>query len=105
MSTESIIKNKLATAIELQYLEVLNESSNHNVPPGSESHFKLVLVADVFEQMSLLSRHRMINEILAEELKSKIHALAIHVFTPAEWENSSNQSPKSPPCLGGEKTV
>ena len=40
------IEEKLVAELNLDHIEVLNESSNHNVPAGSESHFKVVLVAD-----------------------------------------------------------
>ena len=43
------IIGKLAEALDLQHLEVVNESGNHNVPAGSESHFKVVLVSENFE--------------------------------------------------------
>jgi len=51
----------------------------------------------------LLARHRKINEILKDELKDQIHALALHTFTPEEWENRQKQSQQSPPCLGGSE--
>ncbi len=104
MVVQSQIERKLAEGIDaLQHLEVVNESSNHNVPPGSESHFKVVLVSDQFADKKLLARHRMINEILADELQSKIHALAIHTYTLDEWQDQNGNAPMSPPCLGGSK--
>ena len=104
MSVQSDIEAKLTNNLQPAHLEVINESSNHNVPPGSESHFKVVIVTDAFEGKMLVARHRMINEILAEELQRKIHALALHTYTPAEWQELSGNAPASPPCLGGGKT-
>jgi len=103
MSMQSTIEGKLVTAIDFQHLEVINESDNHNVPPGSESHFKLIMVSSVFDDMNLLSRHRCINDILQEELAGKIHALAIHAYTDKEWQERHGDAPMSPPCLGGSK--
>ncbi|MGI9323235.1 MAG: BolA family protein [Pseudomonadales bacterium] len=40
----------------------MNESGNHNVPPGSESHFKLVLVSSEFDGKPLVQRHRLVNQ-------------------------------------------
>ena len=71
MSVQATIEKKLASGMQPQHLEVINESGNHNVPPGSESHFKVVIVADAFEGKALLARHRMINELLAEELQNE----------------------------------
>jgi BolA protein len=95
------ILQKLAEAVTLQHLEVVNESGNHNVPVGSESHFKVVLVSEVFERMPLISRHRKVNGILSHELANDIHALAIHTYTEKEWRKKNGEAPMSPPCLGG----
>lgn len=48
--------------------QVLNESSGHNVPKGSETHFKVVVISDAFDGQKLIARHRMVNSILADEL-------------------------------------
>jgi BolA family transcriptional regulator, general stress-responsive regulator len=102
MGVQQAIETKLATQLQPQHLQVVNESSSHNVPPGSESHFKVVVVSDQFNAKNLLARHRMINQILADELKSQIHALALHTYTAAEWQEKQ-AVPQSPPCLGGGK--
>ena len=104
MTVQSDIEAKLTNNLQPAHLEVINESSNHNVPPGSESHFKVVIVTDAFEGKMLVARHRMINEILADELQHKIHALALHTYTPSEWQEVSGNAPVSPPCLGGGKS-
>ena len=44
MTTQQIIEEKLVGGFDLQHLQVINESGQHNVPDGSESHFKVVLV-------------------------------------------------------------
>ncbi len=101
MSVQSTIEDKLAGNLELQHLEVINESANHNVPAGSESHFKVVLVSDDFCGERLIQRHRRINEILSAELSGSVHALAMHTYTGAEWVEKHADVPLSPPCRGG----
>ena len=103
MSTQEVIESKLANGINALHMDVVNESSNHNVPEGSESHFKVVLVSDDFEGKALLARHRLVNKILEEELQGKIHALALHTYTESEWQDAFGTAPMSPPCLGGGK--
>ena len=103
MTVQSIIEKKLADDYKPLHLEVINESSNHNVPEGSESHFKVVVVSPNFSGKNLLARHRMINATLADELKDSIHALAIHTYTEEEWKEETSGAPMSPPCLGGGK--
>lgn len=101
MSIQATIESKLANGINAMHLEVVNESNNHNVPPGSESHFKVILVSNDFEGQNLVARHRIINKLLAEELKHHIHALALHTFTESEWRERHGEAAMSPPCLGG----
>ncbi len=102
MSVADRIEQKLAEAFAPTHLEVVNESGNHNVPPGSESHFKVVLVAESFAGQRLLNRHRQVNTVLAEELAHDIHALAIHTYTREEWQRRFGNAPLSPPCVGGK---
>ena len=86
----------------ITHCEVLDESSGHNVPIGSETHFKLVAVGDVFNQKSRIQRHRMINAMLQDEFEKGMHACSMHLFTPEEWEASSNV-PDSPDCENARK--
>lgn len=105
MSVQAHIEHKLTQGLEhIAHLAVENESHRHNVPPGSESHFKVVIVSDDFAGQGLLARHRRVNEILAEELQNQIHALALHTYTTADWQERHGDAPMSPPCLGGGKS-
>ncbi len=99
MSTQEVITQKLQ-ALSPEHLEVINESHMHNVPEGSESHFKVVIVSDDFKDKMLIARHRLVNKALEEELSGGIHALALHTMTMEEWFEKGN-APESPPCLGG----
>ena len=101
MNTEQTISAKLDARFALQHLEVLNESGNHQVAPGSETHFKVVLVTDEFDGQRLLARHRAVNDALAAELAGGVHALALHTYTADEWRERFGSAPMSPPCLGG----
>ena len=75
----------------------------HSVPPGSESHFKLVIVSAEFENRSRLQRQRKVNEILAKELKDDLHALSMETHTAQEWEQRDGKTLESPLCRGGGK--
>lgn len=101
MNVETLIQEKLRAALTPWHLEVVNESHRHNVPPGSESHFKVVLVSDAFADKSLIQRHRAVYELLGEALRGGVHALALHTYTPQEWREAHGDAPVSPPCLGG----
>ena len=100
MNMQSTITQKLEEALSPEHLEVINESHMHNVPPGSESHFKVVVVSPEFEGKTLIARHRLVNAALQDELDGGIHALALHTMTMQEWFDKG-KAPESPPCLGG----
>lgn len=99
---ENCIVVKLSESFNPAHLEVLNESYMHSVPPGSETHFKVVLAADAFVGKRQVQRHQAVYACLAEELKNGVHALALHTFSPEEWQ-ATGAVPASPQCLGGSK--
>ncbi len=100
MSMQQIIHDKLNGAFRPDFLRVENESRNHNVPVGSESHFKITLVTDQFMDLTLINRHRQVHEVLDHELK-QIHALALHTMTNDEWADKNMLVNDSPLCQGG----
>ncbi|MES1908217.1 MAG: hypothetical protein MHM6MM_001193 [Cercozoa sp. M6MM] len=106
MSIASQIEEKLTRALNPLYLDVINESHMHSVPRNSETHFKVVVVSEQFDSMSVIERHRAVQEALCAELQGGVHALAIRAKTPAQWEKlqaRGEQVAPSPDCLGGMK--
>tara|TARA_B100000925_G_scaffold98745_1_gene72195 strand:- start:133 stop:447 length:315 start_codon:yes stop_codon:yes gene_type:complete len=104
VSIEAQITEKISTAIKPIHLEVINESHMHNVPKDSESHFKLLVVAEDFQSQNRVQRHRTINGLLAEELNGPVHALSMHLFSPQEWQQAQDKEWASPQCRGGSKS-
>ncbi|WP_024850667.1 BolA family protein [Hydrogenovibrio kuenenii] len=100
MSLQAVIESKIQTAFQVKYLAIENESHMHS---GSavESHFKMTLVANEFEGMSKVKRHQAVYKALAEEMP-KFHALALHTFSPTEWQETPSVA-DSPLCQGGGK--
>ncbi|MFQ5776103.1 MAG: BolA family protein [Kiloniellaceae bacterium] len=103
MSVQERIGAKLTSSLAPAHLEVVNESHMHSVPPGSETHFKVVVVSDRFEGVPLVRRHRTVNAILQEELRERVHALSLQTLTAAEWARRDGQTMASPACRGGSK--
>ena len=99
---QTAIKTKLLTLSPI-FLDVVNESYKHSVPANSETHFKVTVVADEFDGISLLERHRMVYDILGDELRDSVHALSIAAKTPAQWEKAGHSIHDTPNCLGGSK--
>jgi len=104
MNRKTRIETTLSTALAPLHLEVQDESHMHSVPPGAESHFKVLIVSDDFTSEPPLGRHRRVNRLLASEFQCGLHALAIHAWTPEEWFARGGAAPASPPCLGGSAT-
>ncbi len=103
MTTQETIEQKIVEAIPLLGLDVINESHMHNVPAGSESHFKVVIISDDFQGQRLVQRHQRINQILADELAGDVHALSIQAMTKEEWDTRGGKIMPSPNCQGGSK--
>lgn len=100
---QEIIEKKLTETFAPIHLKVINESYMHNVAPGSESHFKVVIVSENFAGLRLIARHRQVNQALADELANHIHALSMHTYTEQEWQEHNQIAPDSPMCMGGDK--
>ena len=104
MTVQQTIETKINEALAPSHLMVVNESYMHSVPPGSESHFKLVIVTDTFSGVPRVRRHQTVNGILKDELAGPLHALSIETLTLEEWERKGGAVRQSPDCLGGGKT-
>lgn len=101
MDVQTIIENKITANIPVDFFYIENESFRHAVAADSQSHFKVTLVSPSFENMPLIARHRLINELLKEQLAGEVHALALHTYTPAQWQQRDRKIPDSTHCLGG----
>jgi BolA family transcriptional regulator, general stress-responsive regulator len=88
MSLETRMREKLIVALRPSRLDLVNESHLHaghqNSPGTDESHFRVLIVSDAFAGKSRLERHRVVNELLGEELTDGVHALAIKACAPGE---------------------
>ena len=101
MNMQQQIETKIKKVLQPTRLEVQNESHKHQVPVDSESHFRVVVVSDQFEGKMLIMRHRIVNEILKEELAGGIHALALQTLTDKEYVKKAGKLAHSPQCMGG----
>ena len=96
MTIHKAIIEDLNMAFSVEHLYLENQSSMHNVPPNSESHFKLVIVSNDFSDLSRVKRHQNIYSALNRVMKN-VHALSIQAFTIEEY----NKNPvilSSPDC-------
>jgi BolA family transcriptional regulator, general stress-responsive regulator len=105
--TERIVQNRIEEKLNMSFtphhLAVINESHQHNVPIGAESHFKVVLVSDIFAGLRQIQRQQKVYQVLAEEMSGSVHALSMQTLSIAEWE-ADNRVTLSPPCMGGSQS-
>jgi BolA protein len=88
-SRVAMIEHRLRSALDPSLLEIADESERHRGHTGAASgggHFRVTVVASGFAGKSRLERHRLLYAALGDAMSSDIHALAIHAFTPEEWE-------------------
>lgn len=96
MSIQTTMEDKLNKAFSPDRLVIINEShlhaghhhsgsDHHGTYDGTgETHFRVRVVASAFAGMSRIDRHRAVHELLADELKAGVHALAIEPAAPGE---------------------
>jgi len=100
-------KERIEKAIQEQFkpffILVEDESQQHHVPKGAETHFKITIVSEAFLDQSRIARHRNVNGILQEEFNKGMHALSLYLYTPDEWKEKGGKTSDSPRCRGGFK--
>ena len=103
MTVQQQIQQQLEQQFAPEFIEVANESHQHSVPANSETHFRVVLVTTAFDGKRKVARHQQVYAALASQLAGPVHALALHTYTPQEWQARLQAAPDSPQCLGGSK--
>lgn len=101
MSLKDSIEDKIRSYFSVSFMALENESHKHNVPKGSESHFKLLLVSDKFQDLNRVKRQQAVYTLLKEEFELGLHALSLHCFTVDEWETSASAKKWQSPDCGG----
>ncbi|XP_001990064.2 bolA-like protein DDB_G0274169 [Drosophila grimshawi] len=101
---ETAMRKALTTQLKPIFLDVSNESPMHNTPKQAESHFRVLVVSEKFNDLTLIKRHRLVNDTIKNALQEAgfefMHALSIEAKTPKQWQ-PEQEPEKSPPCLGG----
>ena len=88
MDLRTSIEQKLRTALTPTFIDVVDQSAGHAGHAGASGggHYQAILVSNAFEGLSQLQRQRRVYQVLAEEMRGSIHALAMTCLTPAEYE-------------------
>ena len=75
-----LIKNIIEETLKESRVEVIDTT-------GGGDHFSVVVISDVFKNMSLVNRHKLIYSMLKEFLNKEIHALQLKTSTKEEFNN------------------
>ncbi|KAL7620455.1 BolA domain UV induced protein Uvi31 [Parahypoxylon ruwenzoriense] len=89
---EDAIRTKITEALRPSRLEIANDSHKHahHAPmagsTSKETHFRLVITSDAFASKMQRSRHRLVYDLLKDEMAQEggIHALQLRTMTPDE---------------------
>ena len=88
MRVKAAIEKRLGEGLKPQRLSIVDESHLHaghaHAPEGGESHFRVEVVSAAFAGLNRVARQRLVYGLLAEEMKERIHALALRTLTPEE---------------------
>ena len=86
MTTE-IIKQLLTEALQPELLEIIDNSAAHAGHAGARQgggHYHVTIIAEIFENKSLVQRHQLIYKALGDLMKQEIHALGINALSLSE---------------------
>lgn len=80
------IRRTLETVLAPTRLDIEDDSHRHAGHVGAKGggHYRVYVVSAKFSGRSLIARHRMVYEALAEQMKGDIHALSIVAKAPEE---------------------
>ncbi len=88
MTVQERMESKLRAELTPKSMTLTNVSYQHHGHAGSpgtgESHFELSLVAERFEGMSRIQRHKLVYKIVGEEMDGPVHALQLTLLAPSE---------------------
>ncbi len=79
MDTKSI-KNIIQKSLKESQVEVIDTT-------GGGDHFSVIVISDIFKNMNLINRHKLIYKALNEFLNKEIHALQLKTLTKKEFNN------------------
>lgn len=83
------LQSVLTTAFSPEHLDIVDDSAKHaghaGARPEGETHFRVTIVAEAFVGESRVARQRRVYSQLETLMETRIHALQLKTFTPAEY--------------------
>ena len=88
MTVAETIRRKLTDRFAPSRLDIVDESHRHaghvGAQPQGETHFSVTIVSAGFAGLGRVARQRLVYEVLAEELATRVHALSLATIAPGE---------------------
>ena len=84
------IMNKLTTTFVPSHLEIVDDSARHqghagaHQDGGGQTHFNVTMEAAAFAGKSRVERQRLVYDLLADELKERVHAISLKLRAPGD---------------------
>jgi BolA protein len=95
MDAINTIKVTLQDKLSATIIDIVDRSDLHkhhqgrkNAPAGS-GHYDLIIVSECFVGKNLMQQHRMVYDVLADQMQTTIHALSIKTYTPDLWTKTT----------------
>ena len=89
MNMEDRIKAKIEKDFAPIHFEVVNDSHKHAGHIGDDgsgqTHFSVLVVSDVFENLSRVERQKKVHSSLLEFFDMGLHALSLSLKNPEEY--------------------
>jgi len=95
------ILNQALQPVEL----VIDDESHLHAGRKVETHFKVLVVSEKFAGLSRVDRQKQVNELLADEFKSGLHALSLRCKSPSDVTQADRQGFQSPNCAHSKKAT
>ena len=82
------IRTVLQQALTPNTLDVIDDSARHHghagAAPGGQTHYNVRIVSPHFAGLGRVGRHRLVNQALAAEFSTGLHALSLDLKAPGE---------------------
>ncbi|KAK1927152.1 bola protein [Papiliotrema laurentii] len=85
VSMSQRIEQKLRSSLRIEHFDIVDTSGNCG------SSFAVTIVSPDFAKKITLQRHKMVNQLLAEEIAA-LHAFSQKTLTPEQWATEKSKS-------------
>lgn len=88
-----IIESRIREALKPVFLEIKDRSQAHSThaQAGESGIYEVLVVAEQFQGLGPLARHRLVYAATEDALHSQIHALSVRALTPEEQERQHSK--------------